>query len=130
MPNFAKATIVGHIGRDAEAKSVGDRFVINFSLAVTRKVKDTETTTWWRVAYWCKSDKIAAYLTKGTPVLVDGEPYMRDYDAKDGGKKQSLEIDARDVRLLGGKQDGDRPAAPSAPRKPDAPVMDDASVPF
>jgi len=131
MPNHAHATITGHLGRDAETKAVGDRFVINFSVAVTRKTKDAETTTWWRVAYWAKSDKLAAYLTKGTPVLVEGAPHLREYESKDGGKKQSLELDARDVVLLGGKQDGEREAAP-APRRPAAPAadVDDGSPPF
>jgi single-strand DNA-binding protein len=131
MPNHAHATITGHLGRDAETKAVGDRYVINFSVAVTRKTKEAETTTWWRVAYWSKSDKLAQYLTKGTPVLVEGTPYLREYESKDGGKKHSLELDARDVVLLGGKQDGEREAAP-APRRPAAPAadVDDGSPPF
>ena len=127
MPNYSNATIVGHLGRDAEVKAVGERSVIKFSVAVTRKVKDAEATTWWNVAYWSKSDKIASYLTKGTPVLVSGEPYMRDYDKKDGTKGQSLDLDAKEVRLLGGKQE----AAPAAAhQKKAAPADDGESAPF
>jgi single-strand DNA-binding protein len=132
MPNYSNATIVGHLGRDAETKSVGDRTVINFTVAVSRKVKEVEATTWWRVAYWTKSANVAQYLTKGTPVLVSGEPYLRDYDAKDGTKKQSLELDAREVKLLGGKQESQAaPAAAPAPKKPAAPAADDlGEAPF
>jgi len=127
VPNYSNATIVGHLGRDAEVKAVGERSVIKFSVAVTRKVKDAEATTWWNVAYWSKSDKIASYLTKGTPVLVSGEPYMRDYDKKDGTKGQSLDLDAKEVRLLGGKQE----AAPAAAhQKKAAPADDGESAPF
>jgi len=125
MPNYSNATIVGHLGRDAEVKAVGERSVIKFSVAVTRKVKDAESTTWWNVAYWTKSDKVASYLTKGTPVLVSGEPYLRDFDKKDGTKGQSLDLDAKEVKLLGGKQDGE--AAP-APKK--AGPVDDGKSPF
>lgn len=130
MPNFSHATIAGHLGRDAETKFSGERCVINFTVAVSRKVKDQEQTTWWRVAYWTKTDKFAQYLTKGTPVLVSGEPYMREYE-KDGQKRQSLEIDAREVKLLGGKQDREAApaAAPSRPAKPAA-SDDDGSAPF
>jgi single-strand DNA-binding protein len=117
VPNHSQICVVGHLGRDAEAKAVGERFVINFTVAVSRKVKDTESTTWWNVAYWCKSEKFASYLTKGTPVLVSGEPYERAYEKKDGTKGKSLEIDAKEVKLLGGKQEA-APAAP--PRKADA----------
>jgi single-strand DNA-binding protein len=132
MPNHAHATITGHLGRDAETKAVGDRYVINFSVAVTRKTKDSETTTWWRVAYWSKSDKLAQYLTKGTPVLAEGTPYLREYESKDGGKKQSLELDARDVVLLGGKQEAAPAAAAPGPRRPAASTADDGmdSPPF
>jgi len=128
MPNYSNATIVGHLGRDAEVKAVGERSVIKFSVAVTRKVKDAESTTWWNVAYWTKSDKVASYLTKGTPVLVSGEPYLRDYDKKDGTKGQSLDLDAKEVKLLGGKQDGE--AAPTPAPKKAAPVDDGESAPF
>lgn len=131
MPNHADITLIGHLGRDAESKTVGERTVINFTLAVSRKIKDVETTTWWRIAYWTKSDKFTQYLTKGTPVLVAGYPYGRDFDKKDGTKGISLEVDARDVKLLGGKQD--REAAPAAaPSKPAKPAVsdDDGSPPF
>jgi single-strand DNA-binding protein len=130
MPNHAHAEIIGHLGRDAETKTVGERYVINFAVAVTRKAKDAETTTWWRVAYWSKSDKLAQYLTKGTPVLVEGTPYLREYEAKDGGKKQSLELDAREVVLLGGKKDGEQGETPTRPTRPAATTAEDDSPPF
>lgn len=130
MPSFSHAVIAGHIGRDAESKTVGERTVISFTVAVSRKVKDTETTTWWRVSYWTKTDKFAAYLKKGTPVLVSGEPFTREFDKKDGTKGMSLEIDAREVKLLGGKQDQtDAPAAAPSKPKPAAPDYD-GSPPF
>lgn len=135
MPNHSHVTCVGHLGRNADVKAVGDRFVINFSVAVSRKRKDLETTTWWNVNYWTKSDALAQYLTKGTPVLVSGEPHVRKYEKKDGGSGESLEIDAAQVQLLGGreKQEPSATAAQPAqtPRKP-APAQDDPenTVPF
>lgn len=132
MPNYSNATIVGHLGRDAEVKPVGERNVINFSVAVTRKVKEEETTTWWRVAYWTKSAVVAQYLTKGTAVLVSGEPYLRPFEKKDGTKDVSLEIDAKEVRLMGGKPEGQSAAPAQAPRRPAAAPDggDEADCPF
>lgn len=120
MSNFSTAVVCGHLGRDAEAKAIGERFIISFTVATSRKVKDQETTTWWRINYWCKSDKFVQYLTKGTPVLVSGEPFTRKYEGKDGASKESLEIDAEKVKLLGGRQD--KEAAPAAPSNPARPV--------
>ena len=134
MPNYANATIVGHLGRDADVKPVGERNVINFSVAVTRKVKDEETTTWWRVAYWTKSVAVAQYLTKGTAVLVTGEPYLRPFTKKDGTKDVALEIDAREVKLMGGKperQEGEQAETPApAPKRPAAPAEAPDEPPF
>jgi single-strand DNA-binding protein len=127
MPNHSQAEIIGHLGRNADVKPVGERFVIKFSVAVSRKVKDVESTTWWNVSYWSKSERLAQYLTKGTPVFVSGEPVLREYDKKDGTKGQSLDLDAKEVKLLGGKQDGE--AAP-APKKAAPVADDDGSPPF
>ena len=131
MPNYSHACIVGHLGRDAERKAVGERFVLNFNVAVTRKVKDVESTTWWRVAYWSNSEKFAQYLTKGTPVLVSGEAYLRDYEKKDGTKGQSLELEAKEVRLMGGKpEQAAAPAQPQTPAKPKAATAEQDEPPF
>lgn len=116
MPNHANIHLIGHLGQDAKVSAQGDRCVINFAVAHTRKRKDVETTTWWNVAYWCKVDRISQYLKKGKPVLVSGEPYERQYKRKDGTDGSQMQIDASDVVLLGGREDAaDAPAAPAAP---------------
>jgi single-strand DNA-binding protein len=120
MPNYSHLTIAGHLGRNADVKAVGERFVIKFSVAVTDKVKDAELTTWYNVSYWSKTDKIASYLTKGTPVLASGHPCLREYDKKDGTKGQSLDLEAKEVKLLGGKQDGEAAPAPKKAAPVDA----------
>lgn len=42
-------TLVGHIGNDAEVKDLGNIQVINFSVAVTEKVKEEKVTTWYKL---------------------------------------------------------------------------------
>lgn len=145
MPNMAKCTLIGHLGRDAETKFLpNDRAVVSFSIATTRKRKDSEVTTWWRCQWWGdRAIKVAEYLTKGKAVCVIGDAYMRDYEGKDGGKKQSLEVDVSDLALLGGgeqRQDGagidpSNPEARNAEPPPSRPVRsitaaDEAEPPF
>lgn len=113
MPNFSHITIAGHLGKDCECKAVAERYVLNFSVAVTRKTKDSEITTWWRCAYWCKKNTLAQYLKKGTAILVSGEAYQRPYE-KDGQQRLSLEIEAQSVQLLGGKPAAGEPTAEEA----------------
>jgi single-strand DNA-binding protein len=115
MPNICNITIAGHLGRDAETKTVGDQPVVEWSMAYTHKAKDTETTTWFRCQYWGqRAAKVAQYLTKGKAVLVIGGMYEREYQAKDGTTKRSLEVRVETLTLLGdGKREAD--AAPTPP---------------
>lgn len=121
MPNYAQATIIGHLGRDVESKSLPDgKAIANFSVATTRKVKGEEMTTWWRVATFGRTAEIAQqYLRKGSPVLITGEPSLREYTTKEGEKRSVLEINADKLTLLGSRNDSqsdarsERPAAKS-----------------
>ena len=103
MPNYATATIIGHIGRDPEQRfTPGGDSVVSFSMATSRKRKDAESTTWWRVSMFGKrGETLAKYLTKGDPVLVTGEPFLREYEGKDGQVRQSLELVANDFAFVG-----------------------------
>lgn len=113
MPNFHQTIIVGHLGRDPETRHLtnGDQ-VCNFSVAVTEKWKDKqgdqkEQTTWYRVNAFSKLAEICGkYLTKGTPVMVTGRMQSRKYNDKDGVERESWELRADSMQMLGGKQDG------------------------
>lgn len=72
MSNFNLSTI-GRVGNDATATQIGERVVINFSVAVTEKYKDEEKTSWLRFTYWGKSDKLTQYITKGKLIYVESD---------------------------------------------------------
>jgi single-strand DNA-binding protein len=135
MPNFASVTLVGHLGRDPETKTVGGDTVTSFSLATNRKRKDSDLSTWWNCACWGKRGAmIGQYLGKGDPILVTGEPCLRHYTTKDGRDGVALEVDVRDWTFVGSKNDAQSaqtpPRAPSAPtpqgQAPAAPYYDPA----
>lgn len=108
MPNYANATIVGHVGRDPEMRYLPDgKAVAQFSVATTRKVKGNGQTTWWRVSAFGRTAEVAGeYVKKGAPVLISGEPMLREYTTDSGEKRSSLEITADRLTLLGRKGDG------------------------
>lgn len=66
-------TLLGNLTKDAEVRNTqGEYKAISFSLAVNEKRKDKEdASAFFNCVYWCKSDKIAQYLTKGKKVLVN-----------------------------------------------------------
>lgn len=128
MPNHSSVTLVGHIS-EPKISGEGDSMVARFSLAVTRKRKAGDLTTWWNVTCWRKDAAfVAQYVKKGALLLVEGEPYQELYQ-----EKLYLKVDARKVVNLTAKEMPivvvDDPPAPSpSPRRP-APVADDGSGP-
>lgn len=102
-------TFSGNLGSDPETRQVGDRQVCNFSVAVNGRRDDP--TTWVRVAVWgAQADACQRFLAKGRQVIVTGAARLREYEGKNG-KGVSLEVDARDVTFIGGRDDAQ--AAPS-----------------
>jgi len=101
-------TIAGRLGRDADLRQ-GDepsKSVVNFSVAEDVGYGDRKRTQWWSCALWGKrAESIAAYLTKGTPVTVVGNPELREYDKRDGSKGHELTVRVIDVTMQGRGQE-------------------------
>lgn len=123
----------GNLGNDAEQKHTasGDS-VVSFSVGVKAGFGDKATTTWARCQMWGKrGESVLPYLTKGQLVGVSGEVNMREWQDKDGQKKQSLEVRVNDLTLLGKKDGQQSHAQPRQESKP-KPKFDDLveDVPF
>lgn len=98
MPNFSQATIIGHAGRDAETRfTPGGDAVCEVSIAVTRKRKETETVTWWKVVVFGKSAEWAGEIKKGDVVFASGEPVLEEWQDKDGNKRSTLKLYAQSI---------------------------------
>lgn len=112
-----KLQVIGHLGKDAEVKSINGKTVINFSVAHTEKYKDrdgnpTSKTTWVECAQWTEKTGVAPYLKKGASVYAEGTPEVRTFEKGDGSTGTSLTLRVASIQLLGGgKQDGGQPAA-------------------
>lgn len=120
--------IIGHLGKDPETRYLpsGDA-VCNFSIATTEKWKDKvtgeakEQTEWHRISTFGKLAEICGqYLHKGSLAFVQGKIQTRKYTDKDGVERFSTEIKADQMRILGGKPDGQesRPEPRQATAKP------------
>ncbi len=112
-----KVILVGNLGRDSETKFTrSGTAVTNFSIATTRSWKNANTeewveeTNWTNVVLW-EQQNVAAYLTKGKHVYVDGRLQTRSYEDKDGRKVYVTEVIANEVLLLGGKTEAQSDAA-------------------
>jgi single-strand DNA-binding protein len=126
---FSKIQIVGNLGRDPELRyTPSGRPVTEFSVAVNQSTKNQQTgewveaTDWFRVSIWGdRGERAAENLRKGNRVLVDGRFRTREYEAKDGQRRMSLEITADTVLPLDKREanaDGTFSGAPAAAGAP------------
>src|SRR5690606_36036111 len=82
--------------------------VLSFRVAVTEKWKDgsgnlQEHTEWLRCVLWGKrAEALAQHLTQGTRVYVEGSMRTSKYTDKDGIERYKVEINVRELELLGG----------------------------
>ena len=119
MASFSKVMIIGNLGRDPEMRyTPNGRPVTEFSVAVNQSTKNQQTgewveaTDWFRVTVWGdRAERTAEQLRKGNRVFVEGRFRTREYDARDGQHRVSLEITADSVVSLDRPGDAEGGAA-------------------
>ena len=127
MANYARAILLGHLGRDPETRYLRDGTpVTHFSLATSRSRGGNQTTTWWRCACFGKPGAvIAQYARQGDPLLVEGEPTLREYQHQ-GVARQALEVLVTSFAFVKGKADRPAEAGPNPP----TPSAWEGEIPF
>jgi len=108
-----KVILVARLGADPELKFLPSGIAVcSLRAATNRKWTDKEgkaceKTEWHRINVWGKQGEACGqHLRVGSMIFVDGEIESRTYTDKNGAERISFEIKARDVRFLGGKNDG------------------------
>ena len=70
-----------------------------------------ETTSWYRCSCFAKLAETASnlaergYLVKGKQVYIDGNFEPKEFENRDGGTKTSLDVNVRELQLLGQRGD-------------------------
>ncbi len=108
--SYNKLIIIGNLGRDPETRMLpsGDN-VATFSVATTERSKNGDVTTWFRVSAFGKlAETCQQYLHKGSYVYIEGALAQNEYTNREGQVRQSLEVRAREMRML--DKAGDRGA--------------------
>lgn len=109
MAGYQYTIIVGNVGRDPKLRYTQTGVAVcDFSVAVNRKWKDgneqRDKTTWFRVTAWrALAETVNQYVHKGMQVMVTGEIDASAYVAQDGEARASLDLTARDIQFLGGR---------------------------
>ena len=122
-----KITVIGNLTHDPETRTTTNGVTVcSFTIAVNRWFASQggeRQTDFFRVNAWRQlGDTCARYLAKGRKVAVIGELQARQYEAKDGTTRMSLDVSADEVEFLTprGNEEGagvgysaPRPASPS-----------------
>lgn len=106
MSDLNQVALVGRLTRDAEVRGEN---VISMRIAVNGRSKQTDGSWadkagFFDVVHFARSDKLAPLLVKGKQIGLSGRLSWREWVAQDGSKRQSVEVIAQDIYLLGGKE--------------------------
>ena len=132
MASVNKVILVGNCGRDPEIRYLpSGQAVANVSVATSSRRKDKNTgetiedTQWHRVTFYDRLAEIAGeYVRKGRPIYVEGRLKYGKYTDQAGVEKNTVDIVATELQLLGGREgmggpsEGDEGSAPSPARRP------------
>ena len=131
-------TFMGRLGADPEHKQFQNgEGVARLRIAVSKKIKEQEVTTWVTAYAYSPFDQIAQkYLRKGNRVLIAAEYSQRSYE-KDGQTQYSHEFRVARLEIIDwpektevGPPVTQAPAPAPKPAAPKAPFDEDGELPF
>lgn len=113
MASVNKVILVGNCGRDPEVRYLpSGGAVANVTVATSTRRKDKnsgemiEDTQWHRVTFFERlAEIVGEYVKKGSPIYIEGRLRYSTYmDKTTGVEKNSVEIVATEMQLLGGRE--------------------------
>ena len=127
MASVNKVILMGNCGRDPEVRYLpSGQAVANVSIATSTKRKDKnsgetiEDTQWHRITFYDRLAEIAGdYVKKGRPIYVEGRLKYGTYtDKTTGVEKNTVDIIATELQLLGGREGMGGPSDDGGSRAP------------
>ncbi len=108
MANLNKVFLIGRLARDPELRYIpSGTAVATFTVATNRAFtmasgEKREETCFVRVVSWARQAELCGeYLTKGSPVFVEGRLQSRSWETPHGQKRSTLEVVAQNIQFLG-----------------------------
>ena len=112
--NINRVIITGNLTSDPELRSLpSGTSICKLRVACNTRRKDNSTGEWvdkpnyFDVTVWgAQGENCARYLSKGRPVAIDGRLEWREWQDKEGNKRQGVDIIADSVQFLGSPSEG------------------------
>lgn len=114
MANFNRVILLGRLTRDPELRyTPSSMAVTEIGLAVSDRRKNAngewiEETTFVDVTLWGRTAEVASeYLSKGSPVLIEGRLKLDSWEGNDGQRRSKLRVVGERMQMIGGRGDGE-----------------------
>ena len=136
-----KVILVGNVGQDPEVKYTASGLpVAKVSLATNERVKDRndawqDRTEWHSIVAWQRlAEIVGEYVRKGSKLYIEGKLQTSSCEDKQTGERKfRTEIVARDIVLLGSRDNAEEDRGEMASGRPSpepTPAVADEDIPF
>ena len=134
-----KVQLIGRLGADPEIKQmVNGKSVARLSIATSQSWKDKssgerkEKTEWHRVVFFRRlAEVVGEYMKKGSSIYVEGQLQTNSYEDKNTGERKfSTQIIAREMQMLGSRNNVEGLQEPSQEMQSQEPPTFDDEIPF
>ena len=112
--SFNKITIVGNLGKDPDLRYTPQGVAVcSFTMATNEKRRDKsgelqDVTTWFKITLWRQqAENAAKYLTKGSPVYIEGRLRIEEWTDRDNNNRYTLDVQATDMQFIGSRGGGE-----------------------
>ncbi len=113
MASYNRVILVGNLTRDPELRYIpSGTAVTDIGLAVNDRRKNSngewvDETTFVDVTLWARQAEVASeYLSKGSPVLIEGRLKLDSWENNEGQKRSKLKVVGERMQMLGGRGGG------------------------
>mgnify|MGYP003643379954 CR=1 FL=1 len=120
MANFNRVILVGNLTRDIELRETpGGASVADAGLAVNDRRKQgdewVDETSFVDLTLWGRTAENAAeYLSKGSPILVEGRLKQDSWENEAGEKRTKLKVVVDKLQFLSNKKESSEKSEPVA----------------
>jgi single-strand DNA-binding protein len=127
MASFNRVILIGNLTRDVELRYLQSGMAVaDIGLAVSEKRKSSsgemiDDTVFVDVTAWGRTAEVMSeYLSKGSPVFIEGRLKFDSWEGQDGQKRSKLKVTCDRMQLIGAPrgQGGGSPRPPQqAPQR-------------
>lgn len=109
-----KVILIGRLGQNPEVRYLPqtERAVARFTLATNERYFNPSTNEsdiraeWHRIVAWGKlAEFCEKYLTQGKQIYLEGKLRTRSWQDREGNKRYTTEIEARNIIFLGKREE-------------------------